>query len=217
MRGDRCCQFIRLGHLVFRVIARVPQPSHIEVVIPGGDLLTSEETKPTLFSVVLPVCLSEWVFPERSLKRLEVGDCERLGLAEGVHIGTHVIEPYALGVALVGLSSREKQNIGLNTLRVEDPGREPQNCVKVAKLHHPVPQTATYTIFEEDIIGNHDSGASSRLHRSDNVLNEGELFIGGVCRDRKIVPRRPPSPLFRSEGWVRQNEISFADPFTIRG
>ena len=89
--------------------------------------------------------------------------------------------------------------------------------MNVAKLHHPTPQPSADIILEQHVIGNHDRGAASRLERSDDVLNEGELLVRGVCRDRKIGPRRPSSAFLRAERRVRQDDIGFADPLTVRG
>jgi len=70
---DRSGEFIGLRHLVFRIIAGIPQPGYIEVIVPRGDFLTAKETKSSRFSFVLPLCLPQRVFPERLLKGLEVG------------------------------------------------------------------------------------------------------------------------------------------------
>src|ERR1019366_6059400 len=83
---------------------------------------SSGETEPPRPSFcVIPRCrseCSEWVFTERFLERCEVGDRERLGLTEGVHVGPHVVDPDTLGVGLVGLTSGQKQNIGIHALRI---------------------------------------------------------------------------------------------------
>ena len=52
MRNDCCGQFIRFGHLIFGIVARISQPCDIEVVVPGCDLLSTIETKaPFLFHI----------------------------------------------------------------------------------------------------------------------------------------------------------------------
>jgi hypothetical protein len=59
----------------------------------------------------------------------------------------HVIDPQRLGIALVGLAALKKQHIGLNALRIEDAGRQPQNGVKVAQVHQPSPQPRIHAVW----------------------------------------------------------------------
>ena len=174
-----------------------------------------KETKPALFPFVLPLRLPQRISPEGFLKRLEVLDRERLGLAESVHVCPHVIDPDALRVGLIALASGEKYDIGLHALRVEDPGRKSQDRMNVAKLHHPIPQPTAHTVFKQDVVGNHDGGAASGLERSNDVLNEGELLIRSVCRYREIGSGRPSSALLRAEGRICENEVGLADPFAV--
>ena len=112
MRDDRGCQLLRLRHLVFRIVARVPQPGDIEVVVPRCDLLAAvkKRNRPSSPSS-LRFAFPSGSFAEGLLKRLEVGNCERPGLAEGVHIGPHVVDPDALRVGLVVLAAGKNRTL----------------------------------------------------------------------------------------------------------
>src|SRR5271168_247703 len=116
---DRCCQFVRLRHLVFWIVARVPQPCDIEVVIPCPNFLALKETESALLSFVPPLRLAQWIFPERLLKRCEIGDREWPRLAKGIHVCPHVVNPDTLRIGLVVLTAREEHDIRLHALRVE--------------------------------------------------------------------------------------------------
>src|ERR1017187_11022400 len=76
MCADGCCEFIRLGHFVFGVVARIPQPSDVEVVIPCGACLAVKEAKPPLLPFVLSLCFPRWVVAEcRSEERRAGEEC----------------------------------------------------------------------------------------------------------------------------------------------
>ena len=176
----------------------------------------AKETKPPLLPFVLPFCLPERIVSESVLESFEVGDRERLGLAEGVHIGPHVVDPDALCVGLVGLASGEEtghwsSHPARRRFRSADAG----SCER-RRAPSSNSATSAHVVFEENVVGHHDGGPAARLERSNNVLNESELLIRGVCRDREIGPCRPPSALLRSEGWVRENEVSLADSLAVR-
>src|SRR4051812_10368649 len=88
------------------------------------------------------------------------------------HVGSHVIEPNRLGVRFVGLTAREKQNVCLYTLRIEDAGRQPKNRVEVAKLHKPSTQGSTGPISKKDVVGHDNSRSPAWLQSSYDMFKE---------------------------------------------
>ena len=75
-----------------------------------------------------------------------------IGLAEGGHIRTQVIEPDFAGIALVLTATGEEQHIGFNALGIEDAGRQAKDGMQIAFLHQVTADALTITIGEKDIV-----------------------------------------------------------------
>jgi hypothetical protein len=55
--------------------------------------------------------------------------------------------------------------------------------MQVAFVHQVATDVGAYACFEQDVIGQHHSGAASRLQTAVDVLQEGQLFIAGGMRE----------------------------------
>ena len=127
----------------------------VEIVVARLDLLAREAAPAAFLALILALCPAVRIVAVGLLEVREVLDRQRAGLAEGGHVGPHVIDPDRLGVGLVGLAALEKQHVGLDALRIEDAGRQPQDGVQVAKVHQPRAQPAAGVVLEQHVVGHH--------------------------------------------------------------
>jgi hypothetical protein len=156
------------------------------------------------------------IFAKRRLKLREVGQRHQPCLAEARHVGAQVIDPHRLGIGLVGLSTGQEDDVGLHALSIEDASRQAQNGVQVAQLHHPLTKTPASVVLEQHVVRQDDGGATAGLQRPHHMLDESQLLVGGIDRDRKILPARSSSPLFGAEGRIGQDQIGLTQGLTVR-
>ena len=74
----------------------------------------------------------------------------------------------------------EKEDVGLDALRVEDAGRLTQLRVNVGLFEELASHSLAGTAFEEDVVRYNDRGAAVLLQDGEDVLKEVELFVAGA-------------------------------------
>ena len=74
-------------------------------------------------SLVSAVSDAVRIVPIGFLEILEVIHRQWARLAEGRHVGAHIVDPEGLGVRLVGLAALKEQDVRFDPLRIEDAGR----------------------------------------------------------------------------------------------
>src|SRR5206468_1637055 len=57
----------------------------------------------------------------------------------------------------------KKHDVCLNTLGIEDAGRQSQNGVEITEFHQLPAQTSAYAIFEEDVVRDDHCSAATRF------------------------------------------------------
>ena len=120
---------------------------------------------------LLPVALFEVV---------EVFVGERVGLEGEVLVGAEVVDPEVFGPGLfAGFLALEEEDVGFDSLGVEDAGGQAQEGVDVAALEQFAADGFAGSAFEEDVVGEDDGGGAADLEFADDVLEEVELFVRG--------------------------------------
>ena len=161
--------------------------------------LAGEAAEAALLALVLPLGAADRVVAEGRFEGGEVLGAQRPRLAEGGHVGAHVVDPDGLGVALSVLRAGEEDHVGLDALRIEDAGRQAQDGVQVAPVHQHLRRRRP-PVLEQHVVRHDHGGAAAGLQRADDVLDKGELLVGGVGRHREVVARRAPPPFLVPKG-----------------
>ncbi len=218
---NRCGDSIWLGHVIFGIAAFVAQPCPVEVVAAFDDLFTGQLAPAAFFALFLAVCAAQGIGTEEAFEFFEVVWLQRIGLAEGRHVGAQVVEPDVPGgllhvVRRVDLvrHTGEEQHVGLDALSIEDPRWQAQDCVQVAVHHQEAAQLGACAVAKEDVVG-HDNGAAPAIlevtngvfeegHRADTFARcQGEVRAVHIARH--LVERR-----------VGQDHIRLAERFALR-
>jgi hypothetical protein len=83
--------------------------------------------------------------------------------------------------------------------------------VQLAFVHQVATDIRSGVLFEEDVVGEDDGGAATRVFAlrvpqgAVNVLQEGELFVArGVG---EILPGGAASSLLGTKGWVGEDDV----------
>ncbi len=146
----------------------------------------------------------------RSIRRLKV--CKMLcfqwvRFAERGHIGTQIIEPDFLRIALVLFATDKEQHIGLDPLCVENASRQAQNRMKIALVHQVNTNLLSFTIRKENVIRQHHSGAGFpiRFQTTVNMLQKIQLLVAGGVGE--IVTGGTFAALLGSERWICEDHI----------
>ncbi len=154
---------------------------------------------------------------------VEVGPLERILLQSEVLVGPQVVDPELLGPGLLvgGWLAVEEEDIRLHSLRVEDPGRQPQQRVDVGLLEQSTADRLSRPSLEEHVIRQHHSGTAMLLEDREDVLEEVELLVARarpeiISVDRqallgllaRLVNDRDTALL--AEGRIRQHQIILA-------
>lgn len=111
---------------------------------------------------VFEVLALEWVFLEREM------------LVRAQVVNPEFFRPRAFVVRGFFV---EKEHIRFHTLRVKDAGWQAQERVDVGLLEELAADGFAGAAFEEDVVRQHDSGASVLFEDGKNVLEEVELFV----------------------------------------
>ncbi len=91
---------------------------------------------------------------------------EQGAFAEAGHVATQVVDPDVFGaifllLRLISGAFGEEQHVGLDTLRIEDAGRQAQDGVPVALVHQVTADISTDTGLEQHGDREHHSGAAT--------------------------------------------------------
>ena len=73
-----------------------------------------------------------------------------------------------------------QQDVGLDSLRVEDAGGQTQQGVNVGLLEQFASDGFAGAAFEENIVGDNDRSATVLLQNGEDVLKEVELLVAGA-------------------------------------
>ena len=106
---------------------------------------------------------------------------QRIGLAEGGHVGAKIIEPDFLGIAFIALSTREEQHIRLNALCIKNASRQTQNGMQITLLHQVLTNALTIAIGKKYVIREHDrsAGITGSIQAAIDMLEKVQLLIAG--------------------------------------
>jgi hypothetical protein len=103
-------------------------------------------------------------------------------------VGAEVVHPQPLGPwpLRAGWLLVEEQHVRLDSVRVEDAGRRPQQRVHVELGEQPPPDRLARATLEQDVVRQDDSGAAIDGQDGLDVLNEVELLVArGHPRSRR--------------------------------
>ena len=73
----------------------------------------------------------------------------------------------------------EEEDVGFDSLGVEEAGGKAEERVDVAALEEFAANGFAGSAFEEDVIRDDDGGSAIHLQKADDVLDEVELFVAG--------------------------------------
>src|ERR1700722_6280174 len=129
---DRDCSsdILRLGEPIRDVGLFVAQPSNVEAVVTGRDLLAAETAETPFLAMILALGLSVRIVSETLLEFCKIHPRQGNCLAEGWHVGAQIIDPHSLCVVLFSSATCEEQHVRFNSRRVENAGRQPKNRVQ---------------------------------------------------------------------------------------
>jgi hypothetical protein len=71
----------------------------------------------------------------------------------------------------------EEENVRLHALRIEDPGREAQECMDVALVQELAADRFARTALEQDAVRDDDGAPAARRNERLDVLEEAELLV----------------------------------------
>ena len=114
---------------------------------------------------------------------VEVFAFEGIGFECEVLVGAEIVNPKLLGPG--GLARGllvEEEHVGFHALRIEETGRQTQECVHVAFVQELAPDGLPRATFEKDVVWYHDRGAAILFQQGFDVLDEIELLVGGRRR-----------------------------------
>lgn len=136
-------------------------------------------------------------------------------------VGAEVVDPEVFGPGLfAGFFALEEEDVGFDSLGVEDAGGEAQEGVDVAAFEEFAADGFAGAAFEEDVVGEDDGGAAADHKFADDVLEEVELFVAGggpevgalvflfLGGDLAVVADDGVAALF-AEGGIGENHVEF--------
>ena len=105
-----------------------------------------------------------------------------------MQVGAQVVDPEPLGPRHTGAGDLlvEEEDVGLDPLRVEDAGRQPEHRVEVEVGEQLVSDHLAGAALEEDVVRQHHRGAAVRVKDGGDVLDEVELL--GARRRHEVLP-----------------------------
>jgi len=112
---------------------------------------------------------------------VEVAALEGAFLEGEVQVGAQVVDPELLGPGLfLGGLAVEEEDVGLDSLGVEDAGGQAQEGVDVGLLEQLAADGLARAALEEHVVGQHDGRAAVLLEDGEDVLEEVELLVAGA-------------------------------------
>lgn len=128
----------------------VAEPGDVEVFAAVADLVAGVGAEAAGFSLIGAVVVG-------GFKVGEVASGEGGAFAELGDVGSEVVDPGGGGGGSLG----EEEDVGFDSLGVEDAGGESEDGVEVGFFHEVGADFGADVAFEEDVVGEDDGGAAS--------------------------------------------------------
>lgn len=110
-----------------------------------------------------------------------------------------------MGIADVIVSAHEEQDVGLDTLRVENSRRQSQDCMEVAFVHEVDANPLAVAVSKKDVIRQDDNRSAAGLETAIKVLDKVQLL---VARRKGEVVACSTFAAFLSSKWrIAQDEV----------
>ena len=109
------------------------------------------------------------------------------------------------GIAFVVQTALEKEDIGLDALRVKNARGQAQHCMQVALVHKLGTDALAVAIGKQHVVRQDNSGPSAGLQTAVNMLQEIELLVAGG--KGKVITGSPFPALLGAEWRIGQHKV----------